>query len=202
MFVCYTHTHTHTHSHTHTHTHTHTHAHTRTYTHTHTHTHAHTHTHTHTHAHTHTLTRFSGGPVGVQSCWAGLMDAHSLRNVTPPPWPAGDMKLPGRSLAVVTCQLSTPRPFVPKQIQQWTTVYPTDYHTVMVPINESQPFNIAVPLRVPLTLGFSPSETLVQFGVLGTPGLGQWRGVADCSTGVKVQRTALSSSTWLSARLS
>ena len=114
------------------------------------------------------------------------MDAHSLRDVTPPSWPVADMELPGRSFAVVTFQLSNPRPFVPKQTQQRTTVYPVDYRTVMIPINESQQFNVTISLQVPPDLGFSPTETLVQFGVLGAPGQGQWKGVADCSSGVKV----------------
>lgn len=133
-----------------------------------------------------TPTRFSGDAVGIQSTWAGLMDVHSLRDVTPPSWPTGAMELPGRSLAVVTFQLSTPQPFVPEQTQQQVTVYPLDYRTVMVPIQEGQPFNISVSLQVPLMLGFSPSATLVQFGVLGPPGQDQWKGVADCSTGIKV----------------
>ena len=118
------------------------------------------------------------------------MDAHSLRDVIPPSWPTGDMELPGRSFAVVTFQLSTPQPFVPKQTQQQLTVYPLDYRTVMIPIKERQPFNVTVSLQIPLTLDFSPSETLVQFGVLGPPGQDQWKGVADCSTGVKVQLQA------------
>ena len=91
---------------------------------------------------------------------------------------------------MVTFQLSTPQPFVPKQTQQQLTVYPLDYRTVMIPIEERQPFNVTVSLRIPLTLDFSPSETLVQFGVLGPPGQDQWKGVADCSTGVKVQLQA------------
>ena len=96
------------------------------------------------------------------------------------------MELPGRSLTVVSFQLSTPQPFVPELTQELVTVYPTDYHTVMVPIQEGQPFNISVSLQVPLTLGFSPSATLVQFGVLGPPGRDQWKGVAHCSSGLKV----------------
>lgn len=140
----------------------------------------------HTHMHIRTPTRFSGDAVGIQSSWAGLMDVHSLRDVAPPSWPTGAMELPGRSLTVVTFQLSTPQPFVPEQTQQQVTVYPTDYRTVMVPIQEGQTFTITVSLQVPLTLGFSPSATLVQFGVLGPPGRDQWKGVADCSTGVKV----------------
>ena len=143
--------------------------------------------HVRTHTLVLTLIRFLGDPVAVLSSWAGLMDAHSLRDVTPPSWPVGDMELPSRSFAVATFQLSNPHPFVPKQTQQQTTVYPLDHRTVMIPIKESRPFNVTISLQVPLDLGFSPTETLVQFGVLGAPGRGQWKGTADCSTGVKVR---------------